>query len=112
VIGQDSNSRKCSDAMDILEYNSSEKQLKTKLRGFSPQANYLYTDRATAADQRSWCQILRMEGVAWSAERIPTAVNLDFLDPEPLLFHSSSSSFILMRLNGPRYRPTIFQKIW
>jgi hypothetical protein len=30
-----------------------------------------------------------------SAQRIPTAVNLDFLDPEPLLLHSSSSSVIL-----------------
>jgi hypothetical protein len=31
----------------------------------------------------------------WSAQRILTAVNLDFLDPEPLLFHSNSSSVIL-----------------
>jgi hypothetical protein len=38
----------------------------------SPQANY--TDRATAASQRSWCQLLRIEGVAWSAQRIPMAV--------------------------------------
>jgi hypothetical protein len=30
------------------------------------------------------------------------AVNLGFLDPEPLLFHSSSSSVILTRLSGPR----------
>jgi hypothetical protein len=29
------------------------------------------------------------------------AVNLDFLDPEALLFHSSSSSVILMRLSEP-----------
>jgi hypothetical protein len=29
-----------------------------------------------------------------SAQRIPTAVNLDYLDPERLLFHSSSSSAI------------------
>jgi hypothetical protein len=28
-------------------------------------------------------------------------VNLDFLDPEPLLFHSSISSVILTRLSGP-----------
>jgi hypothetical protein len=49
-----------------------------KLRGFSPQANY--TDRATAAFRRSWCQLLRLEGVAWSAQRNPTAVNLGFLD--------------------------------
>jgi hypothetical protein len=29
---------------------------------------------------------LRAEVVPWSARRIPTTVNLDFLDPEPLLF--------------------------
>jgi hypothetical protein len=39
-----------------------------------------YTDRATAACRRSQCQPLRVEGVAWSAQRIPTAVNLGFLD--------------------------------
>jgi hypothetical protein len=48
-----------------------------KLRGLSPQAHY--TDRATAACQRSF-KLLRIEGVAWSAQRIPTAVNLGFLD--------------------------------
>jgi hypothetical protein len=32
--------------------------------------------------------------------------------PEPLLFHSSSSSIILTRLSGPRSRPTTSQKIW
>jgi hypothetical protein len=53
-----------------------------------------YTYRATAACRRNWCQLLRIEGVAWSAQRIPTADNLDFLDPEPLHFHSSSSSVI------------------
>jgi hypothetical protein len=37
---------------------------------------------------------------------------LGFLDPEPLLFHSSSSSVILTRLCGPRSRPTTSQKIW
>jgi hypothetical protein len=51
-------------------------------------------------------QLLPVEGVAWSAQRIPTAVNLSFLDPEPLIFHSTSSSVILMRLSGPRSRPT------
>jgi hypothetical protein len=45
---------------------------------FSTQANY--TDRATAACRRILCQLLRIEGVAWSAQRIPTAVNLGFLD--------------------------------
>jgi hypothetical protein len=42
----------------------------------------------------------------------PDGRNLGFLDPEPLLFHSSSSSVILTRLSGPRSRPTISQKIW
>jgi hypothetical protein len=41
-----------------------------------------------------------------------TALNLDFLDSEPLPFHSSSSSVILTRLSGPRSRPTTYQKIW
>jgi hypothetical protein len=45
--------------------------------GRSPQANY--TDRATAACRRIYCQPLRVEGVAWSAQRILTAVNLGFL---------------------------------
>jgi hypothetical protein len=65
---------------------------------FSPQANY--TDRATAACRRSWCQLLRIEGVAWSVQRIPRPlIRLSW--PEPLLFHSSSSSIILTRLSGP-----------
>ena len=34
--------------------------MKKKLRGLSPRANY--TDRAAAAGQRSWCQLLRIEG--------------------------------------------------
>jgi hypothetical protein len=60
--------------------------------GFSPQAKYLYTDRFTAACRRSYSQLLRIEGVAWSAQRIPTAVKSRFSGPQPLLFHSSSSS--------------------
>jgi hypothetical protein len=52
---------------------------KTKLRGRSPQENY--TDQATATCRRSYCQPLRVEGVEWSAQRIPTAVNL-FSRPE------------------------------
>jgi hypothetical protein len=55
-----------------------EIRLYNKLRGFSPQANY--TNRVTAACRPSWCQLFRIEGVAWSAQRIPTAVNLGFLD--------------------------------
>jgi hypothetical protein len=36
---------------------------------------------------------------------------LGFLDPELVLFHSSSSSIILTRLSGPRSRPTTSQKM-
>jgi hypothetical protein len=42
----------------------------------------------------------------------PHGRNLGFLDLEPLLFHSSSSSVILTRLSGPCSRPTTSQKIW
>jgi hypothetical protein len=35
----------------------------------------------------------------------PHGSNVGFLDPEPLLFHSSISSVILTRLSGPRSRP-------
>jgi hypothetical protein len=49
------------------------------LSGFSPQANY--TDRAADACRRNLCQLFRVEGVACSAQRIPTAVNVGFLDP-------------------------------
>jgi hypothetical protein len=38
---------------------------KKKLHGQSPRANY--TDRATAACQRSDCQLVRIEGATWSA---------------------------------------------
>jgi hypothetical protein len=55
------------------------KTKRTKLRGSSPQANY--TDRAITACTGSYYQLLRIEGVAWSAQRIHTAVNLDSLDP-------------------------------
>jgi hypothetical protein len=40
----------------------------------------------------------------------PHGRNLGFLDPEPLLFHSNSSSVILTRLSGPRSGTS--QKIW
>jgi hypothetical protein len=56
--------------------------------------------------------ILLIENAAWSVQRIPTAVNLDFMDPEPLLFHSFSSSVILTKLSGPLSRPTTSERIW
>ena len=45
-----------------------------------------------------------------SVQRVPTAVNLCFLDLEPLLFYSSSSSVDLTRLSRPSSRPTTTQK--
>jgi hypothetical protein len=51
---------------------------KNKLRGLSPRANY--TDWATAARQRSYCQLLQIEGVAWSGRMIPTGRILSFPD--------------------------------
>jgi hypothetical protein len=36
---------------------------KTKLHGLRPRANY--SDRATAACQRSNCQLFRIEGATW-----------------------------------------------
>jgi hypothetical protein len=58
--------------------------IKTKLSGRSPQAKY--TDRATASCRQSYCQPLRVECVAWWAQRIPTFVNLGFLDRNRYFF--------------------------
>jgi hypothetical protein len=52
--------------------NQKNKTEKLKLRGLSPRANY--TERAKTACRRSQCQLLRIEGATWSAQRIPTAV--------------------------------------
>jgi hypothetical protein len=51
--------------------------IKKKLRGLSPQANY--TDRATATVGEV-VPTLQVEGVTWSVQWISTAVNLVFLD--------------------------------
>jgi hypothetical protein len=53
-------------------FSQNKVYVKIKLRGLSPQANY--TDRVTAAGLTSEFELLRIEGVAWSAQRIPTAV--------------------------------------
>jgi hypothetical protein len=58
--------------------NNNNNNNNNKLCGRSRQANY--TDRVTVACRRSQCQPLRVEGVTQSAQRIPTAVNLGFLD--------------------------------
>jgi hypothetical protein len=57
------------------------------------------TKRLPLVDETS-ANFLRIEGVAWSAQRIS------------LLFLSSSSSVVLTRLSGPRSRPTTSQKLW
>jgi hypothetical protein len=55
------------------------KQKLFKSRGFGLRANH--TDRATAACLAKLVPTFwRIEGVAWSAQRIPTVVNLGFLD--------------------------------
>jgi hypothetical protein len=68
----------------LIVFTRSAYEKKTKLGGCSPQANY--TDRATAACQRSQCQLLRIEGVGRSAQRIPAAVNLSFQDRSRYFF--------------------------
>jgi hypothetical protein len=49
----------------ILKCASVWKDLKKKLHGLSPRANY--TDRATATCRRSDCQLLRIQGATWAA---------------------------------------------
>jgi hypothetical protein len=66
-----------------------------KLHGFSPRANY--TDRATVACRRRYCQLLRIEGCC-------------IVSAESILL--SSTSVVLTRFSEPRSRPTIYQKIW
>jgi hypothetical protein len=58
--------------------------IKTKLRGLSPRANYIY--RATVACRRRSCQLLQIEGVTRSAWRIPYCRILGFLDRSRYFF--------------------------
>jgi hypothetical protein len=78
---------------------------RNKLLGLRPRANYI--GRATAACR----QLLRIVGVAWSAQWIPRPY-YRISRPEPLLFLPSSSSIVHTRLSGPRSRPIASQKIW
>jgi hypothetical protein len=43
---------------------------------FSPRANY--TDWEMAACRQSLSQLLQIEGVTWSAQRIPMVISLGF----------------------------------
>jgi hypothetical protein len=86
-----------------------KKKLKTKLRGFSPQAKYRPDDRRLSAKL--------MPTFADRGYRVVSATDphgriFGFLDPEPLLFHSSSFLIILTRLSEPRSKSNISQKIW
>ena len=51
-------------------------------------------------------------GVTWLAQRVPTAVNLCFVNLEPLFFIQVALQFDLTRLSGPRSRSTTTQIIW
>jgi hypothetical protein len=50
--------------------------LPEKTRGFNPQAKY--TDRAAATFWRSKVQLMQVENVEWSAQRVLTPFNLGF----------------------------------
>jgi hypothetical protein len=66
---------------EIRRKSDVTKKKTTKLRGLSPQANY--TDRATAAVGEV---VPTFAGRGWSTQRIPTAVNLGFLDRSRYFF--------------------------
>jgi hypothetical protein len=57
-------------------------------------------------------ELLRIEGVAWSAQRIPPVVSLGFLDWSRYYFFQVAPQVVLTRLSGPRSRSTASQKIW
>jgi hypothetical protein len=61
----------------------------SKLRCLSPRANY--TDRATAACRRSWCQLLRLEGATWSAWRNPRPY---YRVSRPVLLNDSKDNWV------------------
>jgi hypothetical protein len=77
----------------------------THLVAFNPQWNY--TDRATAAAG----EVSADFSVAWSAQRIHTAVNLGFLDRSRDFFFQAAPHLLSQGLCGPRSRPTASQKI-
>jgi hypothetical protein len=78
---------KCSqyDAVLLIIYNTLvimyTKLQNSKLHGLSPRANY--TNRATAAYQRSDCQLLRIEGCYVVSVTDPYCRILGFLDRSP-----------------------------
>jgi hypothetical protein len=94
-----------SHANHMQNYNIS----KTKFRGLSPQANYT-TERPPLVGEVSanFCGE-RVSRVQRNGSPRPYS---RFSRPKLLIFLPSSSSIVLMRLSGPRSRPTTSQKIW
>jgi hypothetical protein len=82
---------------------------KSKLRGLIPGENY--TDRATAACWRSWCQLLWIEGVAWSSRRIPCGRNLGFVKRSSYFFFQIAPQLYSRGWEDPVPDPSTFQKI-
>jgi hypothetical protein len=78
-------------------------QIKNKLRDLSPLANY--TDWWTTACRRSYCQLFRKEGIAWLAQRIPTAIFSVFL------VRPCGASLIFI-LNSPSSYRTLLQIVF
>jgi hypothetical protein len=54
--------------------------------------------RYTYSNSVALFQLLRIEGVAWSAQRIPTAVNLGFLDRSRYFYIQVAPLFYLTKL--------------
>jgi hypothetical protein len=73
-----------------------------RLRGLSPQVDY--TNRATTACRRSWCQLLRIDGCRAVRAVDPLQPYFGISRLEPLLFLSSSSSVVLTRLFNTKCR--------
>jgi hypothetical protein len=88
----------------IPQIHTSQSRFK-KFHGLSPRANY--TDRATAACRRSDCQLVRIEGVTWSAGRIPRPYSR-FSRQEPLLFYQVAPQLYSRGWVAPVPDPLLF----
>jgi hypothetical protein len=75
----------------------------TTLHGMSPWANYTVLAKLVETFADRGCHVVSVTDSLWPYSRLSR--------PEPQFFLSSSSSVVLRRLSGPRYRP-ISQKIW
>jgi hypothetical protein len=78
---------------------------KKTLHGLSPRANY--TDRATAACQRSDCQLLRIEGATWLAWN-PYGRILGFLDRSRYILFQVASQLYSRGWVDPVPDPVLF----